>query len=251
MSNKKNLINNIIIEGKNITFSYEKKVIFNNVNFKINKNEFLSIIGPNGGGKSTLVKLILGLLKPQIGNIEYNDDVKNSIGYISQNTNINLDFPISVREVIEMGLLKKSLIGFKMNKNLKLKVESIMKKFDLISSADEKISNLSGGQRQKTLIARAMISDPKILVLDEPTSNIDLKSQNEIYNMLKKLSILHSIIVISHDITTTLEYSSRILHVNRAIVEHDAPKVNIRRDSGHLCEIDILEEFINKGVLNE
>ncbi|PAF50296.1 hypothetical protein BKH43_05185 [Helicobacter sp. 13S00401-1] len=230
---------NKILEVKDLSFKYGSEYIFQDVSFNIQEKEFLGIIGPNGGGKSTLAKLMLGLLKPYNGSLKWN--IEGKIGYVAQNTNINLDFPISVSKVVEMGFLRSSFFGVRFNKTQKECVEKILKDLKLYDLRNEKIGFLSGGQRQKVFIARALVSKPKVLILDEPTSNIDAVAQVEIYKLLKEINNTHTIIVISHDISITLEYATRILHVNRGVLSHEVSR-DILKHGQVLCEVDMFEK---------
>lgn len=236
-----------IIEVKNLNFSYERQRILENINFTIDKNDFLTIIGPNGGGKSTLLKLILGINKLQDGSIkifnkEHLEQTQN-IGYVPQNTNVNLTFPITVIEVVMMGQndLKKRIFGYK--KEEKEKAFEALKKVGMENFYKNKISNLSGGQRQRVLIARALFSNPKILLLDEPTSNIDINGCEQIYETLQELNKSIPIIVVSHDISVILKYASKAFYVNKKMTNHDLSmmKDEFKSIDSHICEIELLE----------
>lgn len=245
-----------IIIGKDVSFSYNGEKIFESVNFEILHKEFLGIIGPNGGGKTTFIKILLGLLPDFTGEISYpNRELftsKKEIGYVPQNTQINIDFPIMVIEIVEMGILETRVFGYRVNKKLRMQAFEILSKLGIENLAYKKISDLSGGQRQRVFIARAIIGNPKLLILDEPTSNIDTQTQVEIYKILKTINEFHTIITISHDIPITLEYATRILHINRAIHSHETPHITLNKD-GHICEIDIFQDFAknyNEGGLS-
>ena len=239
-----------IIVGRDICFSYGSEKIFSNINFDIFHGEFLGIIGPNGGGKTSFVKILLGLLKYSSGKLYYPNphlfSFPKDLGYVPQNTQINLHFPIMAVEVVEMGLLEKRLFGFRIKKKQRQLALEILEKLGLLESAYKKISDLSGGQIQRVLIGRALSGNPKLLILDEPTSNIDAKAQSEIFNLLRDINKYHTIIIISHDIPLTLEYASRIFHINRAVHAHSTPPITLRKD-GHICEIDIFQDFVSSA----
>lgn len=285
----------VIISGKHVSFKYQKEYVFKDINFDIYNKEFLGIIGPNGGGKTTFIKLLLGILKPmqtpyfsknhnfldsKLENIESLDSKNTTdsiesnskniesnpqnteskpgifyphpelfsspkqIGYVPQNTQINLNFPIMAIEVVEMGFLESKMLGFRVKKKQREIAMQNLEKLGIAHLAFKKIGELSGGERQRVLIARAISGDKKLLILDEPTSNIDAKTQKEIYKILKRINEFHTIISISHDIPITLEYATRILYINKQIHSHEVPKLELNSD-GHICEIDIFQDFAN------
>ena len=230
-----------LINIKNLFFKYQKTEVLENVNLTIKDDDFLAIIGPNGGGKSTLLKLILGLLPLQSGTIEKNIE-NNQVGYVPQNTNLNIDFPITALEVVLMGHIssKKRLFGYSKDE-ISCAIESLnqvgMKDF-----ANKKIGDLSGGQRQRVFIARALCSNPKIMLLDEPTASIDVKGQREIYELLKELNKYICIVVVSHDISVLLNYAKNVAHINKNLVYHSLENIqkNINTQNEHLCEVELL-----------
>jgi len=228
-------------------FKYEKDFVLEDINLQINEKDFITILGPNGGGKSTLIKLILGINPLSKGDIKIFgnnllDEIKN-IGYVPQNTNINLNFPISVIEVVMMGQnnIKKRLFGYK--KDEKIKALEVLEKVNMKEFANAKISNLSGGQRQRVLIARALFCNPKILLLDEPTSNIDITGCEQIYQALENLNKDITIVVISHDISVVLKYASKAVYINKKLTYHDLSKMKneFKNIESHICEIELLE----------
>jgi len=232
---------------KELFFKYEKEFILEDINLEIKDKDFLTILGPNGGGKSTLLKLILGINPLTQGDIKIfgnkiADEISN-IGYVPQNTNVNLNFPISVIEVVMMGQndIKKRFFGYK--KDEKIKALELLKKVDMQEYADSKISNLSGGQRQRVLIARALFANPKILLLDEPTSNIDVNGCEQIYQTLEKLNKDITIVVISHDISVVLKYATKAVYINKKLTYHDLSKMkdDFKNMDAHVCEIELLE----------
>lgn len=230
-----------LINIENLSFKYQKSEILTNVFLAIEDVDFLAIIGPNGGGKSTLLKLILGLLPLQNGTIE--KSIKNSqIGYVPQNTNLNIDFPITALEVVLMGhkSTKRRLFGYSKD-DINCALASL-EEVGMRDFANEKIGNLSGGQRQRVFIARALCAKPKILLLDEPTASIDVKGQQEIYELLKTLNKNIAIVVVSHDLSILLNYAKSVAHINRSLVFHKLDEVqqNLTINDGHLCEVELL-----------
>ncbi|MDX4035347.1 metal ABC transporter ATP-binding protein [Aliarcobacter skirrowii] len=230
-----------LIKIKNLFFKYQKTDILENVNLTIKDDDFLAIIGPNGGGKSTLLKLILGLLPLKSGKIE--KYIKNSqIGYVPQNTNLNIDFPITALEVVLMGHVssKKRIFGYSKDE-ISCALESL-NQVGMKDYANKKIGDLSGGQRQRVFIARALCSNPKIMLLDEPTASIDVQGQQEIYELLKELNKSICIVVVSHDLSILLNYAKNVAHINRSLVYHSLDEVqkNVTLADDHLCEVELL-----------
>ena len=230
-----------LINISNLYYKYHKTDVLENINLSIKDDDFLAIIGPNGGGKSTLLKLILGLLTPVTGKIE--KKLKNSsIGYVPQNTNLNIDFPITALEIVLMGHIvsKKRISGYS-KEDIACAMESL-KKVSMEKFANSKIGDLSGGQRQRVFIARALCSNPKIMLLDEPTASIDVKGQREIYELLKELNKFICIVVVSHDISVLLNYAKNVAHINKNLVYHSLENIqkNLDTQNEHLCEVELL-----------
>ena len=227
------------IHINNLFFSYKKNDVLEDINLTIESDDFLAIIGPNGGGKSTLLKLILNLLPVKRGNITTN--FKN-IGYVPQNTNLNLDFPITALEVVLMGHIgnEKTFFGYG-KEDIHCALNSL-KQVGMEKFSDTKIGDLSGGQRQRVFIARALCANPDIILLDEPTANIDVKGQKEVYDLLKVLNKQMTVVVVSHDISVLLNYAKNVAHINKNLVYHKLDHINkeITQDDGHLCEVEIL-----------
>jgi zinc transport system ATP-binding protein len=230
-----------LIEIENLSYKYQKQNVLENVNLSIDNDDFLAIIGPNGGGKSTLLKLVLGLLKPQNGKV--NKNIKNDkIGYVPQNTNLNTDFPITALEVVLMGHVSKQKRIFGYSSHDKSCAMNSLRQVGMSDFANSKIGDLSGGQRQRVFIARALCSTPQILLLDEPTASIDVKGQKEIYELLKELNKSICIVVVSHDISVLLNYAKNVAHVNKNLVYHKLDQVtnNVSANDEHLCEVELL-----------
>ena len=239
----------ILLKIDNLTYSYDKQNVLEDVNLDVNQNDFLAIIGPNGGGKSTLLKLILGLNKIKTGSINFfQKDSNKYIGYVPQNTNININFPIKVIDVVLMGIAIKSDKWWKKIIDTGYSKEEIdialdvLKQVGMSQYIDKKIGSLSGGQRQRVMIARALCNKPKILILDEPTASIDVEGQKQIYDLLKILNRSITIIVVSHDISVILGYASKVAHINKKLVLHDiSSKEHIDTTKEHFCEVEMLQ----------
>ena len=199
----------------NVSFSYENKAAVKNVSFGIEKGDYLCILGENGTGKSTIVKLMLGLLSPDSGTITYSGIKNTEIGYLPQTTKTDENFPASVYEVVLQGRCEK--LGRKLFYSAldkKIADENIAL-LGLTGIKSERFSELSGGQRQRVLLARALCATEKMLLLDEPVSGLDPIVTAEMYDLIEKLNKEKkiSIVMISHDTKTVAKYASHILHL--------------------------------------
>lgn len=242
-----------ILEINNLTFSYESVNVLENINISLETKDFLAIIGPNGGGKSTLLKLILGILETKNGKITINGQNPSSqlsnIGYVPQNTNINTSFPIKVIEVVLMGHInsKKPIFGY--GKDEIACAMGALAQVGMDKFANAKIGSLSGGQRQRVMIARALCNHPTLLLLDEPTASIDVNGQQEIYELLKELNKLITIIVVSHDISVTLNYANKVAYINKFLTLHNnISRFSTTPQNGHFCEVELMQMFRGKNV---
>lgn len=230
-----------IIKIENVSFRYDKTNVLEDINLTVKNDDFLAIIGPNGGGKSTFLKLILQILTPNSGNININGKLSD-VGYVPQNTNLNIDFPITALEVVLMGHTSSRKSWFGYSKEDKACAMSSLQKVGMEDFANAKIGCLSGGQRQRVFIARALCANPKIMLLDEPTASIDVKGQRDIYELLKTLSKTMAIVVVSHDISVLLNYAKSVAHINKHLVFHSLDNINqgLVKDDEHLCEVELL-----------
>ena len=240
-----------IIKIRNLNFSYDKQVVLEGINLYYSSDEFLAIIGPNGGGKSTLLKLILGLLKPQSGEIKLfgkePSEVSKFIGYVPQNFLSNQSFPMMVLEVVLMGLIDKKIFGF-YSKDEKALALSALEKVGMREFADARIGELSGGQRQRVYIARALCANAKVLILDEPTASIDTKGQAEIYEILKGINANGvGVVLVSHDLNIVLNYATKIAYVSKNLHIHKTHEnlakrefiEHLARTHSHFCDVEI------------
>lgn len=225
------------IEVKNLSFGYSRSTIIENTSFSIPEGDLLALIGPNGGGKTTLLKLLLGLLKPATGIVQiFGENVpcrKIPVGYVPQNTNANLEFPITVTQCVATGFVKGKV-------NLS-ELKQLLEKVGVQDFADKRLGELSGGERQKVLIARALACKPKILFLDEPSSNMDAQGQENLFKLLATLNQDMTIVLVSHDLMAISKYVKSVLCVNRCVHYH--PGNGLTGESLHEaygCEIDLI-----------
>ena len=202
-----------LIELKNLSLGYGKDIILKNINMTIEENDFICIVGPNGSGKSTLVKGILGLIKPIKGKVIYNGLKQNFIGYMPQETKVDANFPASVLEIVLSGTLNtKGLLSF-YNKNDRERALNSLKILNISNLKNKCFCDLSGGQRQKVLLARSLCATKKLLILDEPSNNLDSKSKSDLYETIKDLNKNHhiTIIMITHDLDHNNLIGNKIL----------------------------------------
>lgn len=213
-----------ILQIENMHAGYSHKEVLRNINLTVNKGDFLGIIGPNGGGKSTLLKVILGLIKPTKGKVLFfNDGIRQehiSIGYLPQISNIDKEFPISVSELVLSGLTPKNTLFSTYTKEQLEQADAIIEKTGLCEHAKSPISRLSGGQFQRALLGRAIISNPDLLILDEPNSYLDREFETKLYDILKELNKTTTILLVSHNISAVRSISKSIACVNGGLHYH-------------------------------
>ena len=217
-------MNKTIIETQNLNFSYGQQPVIRDVNLRIKSGDFMAMIGPNGGGKTTLLKLMLGLLNADSGSIRIfgktPKNVSHRIGYVPQDVHVNQNFPISTSDVVLMGKLKPGKGWFRHSKEDRRAALQALEQVGMGKYCDQRIGQLSGGQKQRVFIARALVTDPDILLLDEPTASIDTKGQNEFYALLKELNHKITIIVVSHDLMVISRYVKSVACVNQRLHYH-------------------------------
>lgn len=217
------------IEIQDLSYRYEHEYVLENINLRIEQGSFLGIVGPNGSGKSTLLKLILGLLKKQKGEIRlFGEDINRfkdwaKIGYVSQKANsFNTGFPATVYEVVKSGLTKKIGLFHKMKKADQAKVLAAIESVGMLRFCKRNIGELSGGQQQRVFIARALVSDPRLLILDEPTVGVDAENVRSFYEMLgelnKKMGI--TLVLVTHDIGTITDKVTHVACLNKHLYFH-------------------------------
>lgn len=210
---------NTIIEIKDLSAGYDGRTVLHDVNLHVYERDFLGIIGPNGGGKTTLIKCILGLLKPYSGEIVFKSPVRN-IGYLPQYSSIDRKFPITVEEVILSGLSNKKSLISRFTPVQREKSREVIVRMGLEGLEQRSIGALSGGQLQRALLGRAIISDPEVVILDEPSTYIDKQFEARLYQLLAEINKERAIILVSHDIGTVLQQVKSIACVNETLDYH-------------------------------
>ena len=219
-----------LIELDNVTLGYDKHIVLKNIDLKIEEGDFICVVGPNGSGKSTLIKGILGLLKPLKGKIKYNGLKQNFIGYMPQETKVDANFPASVSEIVLSGTLNS--IGLKpfYSKEAKEKVLKTLKLLNIENIKNKSFADLSGGQRQKVLLARSLCATSKLLILDEPSNNLDTKSKEKLYETIKNLNEEGiTIIMITHDLDHDTLLGNKILSLREDEIFFGTTEEFVRR----------------------
>ena len=237
---------NPIIQINNLSAGYNKIPAIQHVNLKIFSSDFIGVIGPNGGGKTTLLKVISGLLQPLSGSIEFGDELadKKSIGYLPQIKNIDKKFPITVFDVVRSGLMlnheKENSVSEKQ------KVTEILEESGIAGISKKAIGELSGGQMQRVFLCRALISDPKILLLDEPDTFVDTTFEGELYEKLQLLNEKMAIILVSHDVSSISGHVKTIACMNGGLHYHPENQITQEQLHSYNCPIKLVSHAVRR-----
>ncbi|MDR1719445.1 MAG: ATP-binding cassette domain-containing protein [Dysgonamonadaceae bacterium] len=231
-------MNNALVEIKQVCAGYDHKTVLKDVSLTIYERDFLGIIGPNGGGKTTLLKVILGLLRPFSGEVVQHESLKQRIGYMPQTNSIDKRFPILVSEVVESGLIaEKGLSG----QEKKALVKAMLVTMGIEQLASQPIGKLSGGQLQRTLLARAVINQPALLILDEPNSYVDKRFETNFYGLLQELNKATSIVLVSHDVGSIVSTVKNIACVDETLHYHAGTDIDEHWLEAHYdCPLDLI-----------
>jgi len=220
---------NSIVQIQNVWFAYNGKTVLQDVCLNIQQGDFIAMIGPNGGGKTTLLKLMLGLLRPDQGSIKVlggqTEKASHHIGYVPQDVHINRSFPITAIDVVLMGKLRPDKRWTLSSAQDRREALGALERMEIADCANSKIDALSGGQRQRVFIARALVAQPKILLLDEPTASIDARGQVEFYRLLKVLNKDITILVVSHDLVAISTHVKSVACVNKRLHYHNQAEI--------------------------
>lgn len=218
-----------VITVSHVSFSYDGIPVLEDVNLTIQERSFISIVGPNAGGKTTLLKLLLGLLQPSQGSIEVlglpPEKARTRIGYMPQQVQLDLQFPVSVLDVVLMGRTGPGWrIGPYSRTDRAVALDSL-RNLEMQDMKDRPFMALSGGQRQRVLIARALACEPEMLFLDEPTANVDMVVETELFELLHEMSKAITVVVVSHDLGFVSQYVQSVVCVNRRVLVHPTTSV--------------------------
>lgn len=220
----------VVIRVRDLHFRYNGMSVIEGVDLDVRREDFLGIVGPNGGGKTTLVKLILGLLKPWSGTVEVFGETprkaRTQIGYVPQYAQFDSDFPVTVKEMVLMGRVGNARIGRRYGKEDHGACERVLEQMGLVPLENRPIHDLSGGERQRAMVARALVSDPGVLLLDEPTASVDSRMEKQFYDDLRALNEKIPIILVSHDLGFISAYVTRVACLNRRLVVNPVSEVH-------------------------
>ncbi len=242
------------LQIENLYVNLNKSHILKDINLNVDEKDFLAIIGPNGGGKSTLLKTILNLIKPHEGKIKIlgrdPEDALKLIGYLPQKAYFDLNFPISAFEVVLMGRYNGLFKNY--NKNDEESVVKALNALSMLEFKDRQISKLSGGQMQRIFIARALAREPKLLLLDEPTASVDPKMQKDFYDLLMNLKEQMTIILVTHDVGVACQYVDKIACLNGNLFYHGTPEGSADAiQEAYKCPIEIIGHGIPHRVFKK
>jgi zinc transport system ATP-binding protein len=207
-----------ILKIRNLSAAYDGRTVLHDVNLTVYERDFLGIIGPNGGGKTTLIKCMLGLLKPLQGEIVRSPALK--IGYLPQYNSLDSKFPITVEEVVLSGLSSQKSLSSRFTAAHRAKAQAVITRVGLEGMEHRPLGALSGGQRQRALLGRAIVSDPQLIILDEPSTYIDRRFEARLYELLTEINRECAIILVSHDIGTILQQVKSVACVNETLDYH-------------------------------
>lgn len=239
-----------LIEIEHLFYGYHERAVLEDVSLTIAPRDFTLLIGPNGGGKTTLLKLILGILKPWSGAIRYRGETGGRLGYVPQSASFNRTFPISVFDMVLTGCIRGDNYLSRHTRQEEEKTRAILDKLALYEKRKDSITDLSGGQLQRVLIARALVSEPVSLFLDEPTTSMDLTSQTDLLDLLAELQERMSIMVVTHDPTPYARSYRHIACLNTRLYFHGRGELDSAvLESVYGCPVEILGHGIPHTLL--
>jgi zinc transport system ATP-binding protein len=231
-----------LVEVRNLSFGYGREKILDGIDLEIQPRDFLAVIGPNGGGKTTLLKILLGLLQPWSGEIRSRlSGRRGSLGYVPQFATFERNFPLRVTDVVLMGLLGQRGLLKRYSRKDRAMVQAALERFDLERLEHQPVDELSGGQTQRVLIARALVSKPEILFLDEPTASIDAESRETLRTLLLELNREIPVVIVTHDLSSLPDTVKNIACLNRELFYHpsgEIPTETLEKVYG--CHVDLI-----------
>jgi zinc transport system ATP-binding protein len=231
-----------LFEMFSLSASYGADVVLQDVNFKVNENDFIGVIGPNGGGKTTLLRVILGLVKPVKGRMVFNNNLLNgnSIGYLPQISTGDINYPVTVTDIILSGLMIRKGVISRMSSDDRKKADMVIGQLGLEGLSKSTLNELSGGQMQRVFLGRAIIGDPKLLLLDEPGNFVDMAFENDFYDKLRELNKRMAILMVSHDVGTISSHIKSFACVNRNLHYHPSSELTNEDLLAYGCPIQLV-----------
>jgi zinc transport system ATP-binding protein len=231
-----------LFEMYSLSASYGADIVLKDVNFKVNENDFIGVIGPNGGGKTTLLRVILGLVKPVKGKMVFNNLLLdgNSIGYLPQMSTGDINYPVTVTDIILSGLMIRKSIISRMSASDKKKAGTVIDELGLSGMSKSTLNELSGGQMQRVFLGRAIIGNPRLLLLDEPGNFVDTTFENDFYEKLRDLNKRMAILMVSHDVGTISSHIKSFACVNRSLHYHPSHEITNEDLLAYGCPIQLV-----------
>jgi zinc transport system ATP-binding protein len=245
-----------VIEVRDLWFSFNGQEVLKEVNLTVNAGCFLAVIGPNGGGKTTLLKLMLGLLEPDRGTLKVLGvaprEASPRIGYVPQDIGVKSTFPISVFNVALMGRMRGGGGWWRFSKADRTLAQKALERMEMWEYSSHRMEELSHGQRQRVFIARALVAEPEILLLDEPTASVDTKGQTDLYDLLREINETITIVIVSHDLGIVSSYVKSVACVNRNLIFHDAAEITGEMlEMAYQCPVELIAHGLPHRVLRE
>lgn len=240
-----------LLQLEGVTFGYDSEPVLRDVNLQIHDRDFLAIIGPNGGGKTTLLRLILGLESPWAGRVRWAGGGIPRIGYVPQFSTFDRNFPLRLRETVLMGRIGHGGWLRRRNRADGEAVDRVLANLGLAPLADQPIADLSGGQLQRALIARAMVCEPEILFLDEPTASVDAETRGALSNLLAELNRNIPVVVVTHDVTAMAVHVKQIACVNRRLFYHGSGQLSHSQlEEAYGCPVELIAHGVPHRLLH-
>ncbi len=244
-----------VISLTDVRFSRNGEPVLQDVNLSIQKGDFTALIGPNGGGKTTLIRLMVGLIRPDEGRVRVLGKppraVATRLGYVPQNADVNERFPISVLDVVLMGRLQTFRRWPRHSREDKAAARKALEAMEMWEFRNRHVGELSGGQQQRVMIARALATEPEILFLDEPTASVDTKHQSEFYEILKDLNRAATIVIVCHELMMINAYVKSVACVNRCVHYHGDAEVTQEMIDMYQCPVELVAHGLPHRVLKE